>query len=186
MRKIRKIERVLLASVVLLVFLPCAASAQWVPDGAPVCTALGTQHRAVIVSDGSGGAIIAWEDNRTSPWHIYAQRVNASGLPMWIDNGVLIYDGGGYIYGEPGLSMIPDGSGGAIITWEGDGGIYAERVDDGGNPLWGTGQGIVVCSQAMSGDLNFNPVIISDGSDGAFIAWEADKGPLFDQLSIFK
>ncbi len=181
MRKIRKIERVLLASLVLLVVLPCAASAQWVPDGAPVCTELGTQHRAVIVSDGSGGAIIAWEDNRTTPWRIYAQRMDASGLPMWIAGGVLIYDGGGYNYGEPGPRMISDGSGGAIITWEGGASIYAERVNASGITLWGTGQGIFVCSQAASNDDNYNPVIISDGADGAFIAWEAQQGPLYDQ-----
>src|SRR5262249_27749647 len=36
---------------------------QWTADGVVVCNAAGAQNGAVIVSDGAGGAIIAWQDN---------------------------------------------------------------------------------------------------------------------------
>jgi hypothetical protein len=39
------------------------------------------QQNPVIVADGSGGAILAWEDNRSGNYDIYAQHVLASGEP---------------------------------------------------------------------------------------------------------
>ena len=58
---------------------------QWTPvDGVPICTT--TKYNDVrmqICSDGAGGAIISWTDNRTGILgdkpDIYAQRINISG-----------------------------------------------------------------------------------------------------------
>jgi hypothetical protein len=50
----------------------------WVPDGVPLCAAVGDQYYPQIASDGAGGAIVAWEDLRCGSW-IYAQRIRASG-----------------------------------------------------------------------------------------------------------
>src|SRR5439155_12933798 len=38
--------------------------AQWQADGVPIWTSAGNQVAPVIVSDGAGGAIIAWDDAR--------------------------------------------------------------------------------------------------------------------------
>ena len=54
----------------------------WPVDGRALCTAANSQDYATIVSDGAGGAIVAWEDGRTSGTtgiDIYARRVYASG-----------------------------------------------------------------------------------------------------------
>src|SRR5262249_27048992 len=53
-----------------------AGAPQWTANGVAVCTATGSQFNPTIVSDGSGGAIITWEDDRNDIGDIYAQRVS--------------------------------------------------------------------------------------------------------------
>ena len=48
---------------------------KWTPNGVAICTASDDQDNPTIVSDGSGGAIITWEDYRNGNSDIYAQRV---------------------------------------------------------------------------------------------------------------
>src|SRR5262249_6465379 len=54
---------------------------QWTANGVPLCTANNGQVNISIASDGSGGAIAAWEDPRSSVSFpdIYAQRID--GIP---------------------------------------------------------------------------------------------------------
>ncbi|MEW6686692.1 MAG: hypothetical protein AB1393_10890 [Candidatus Edwardsbacteria bacterium] len=53
---------------------------QWTLDGVAICTAAGNQSNPTIVSDGAGGAIIAWHDYRSGTnYDIYAQRVDSLG-----------------------------------------------------------------------------------------------------------
>lgn len=56
---------------------------QWTPGGVAICTNSLHQQNPEITSDGNGGAIIAWQDNRSGNCEIYAQRVNASGAVQW-------------------------------------------------------------------------------------------------------
>ena len=57
----------------------------------PICTATSDQERPAIISDGSGWAIIAWEDHRVfADDNIYSQKVNASGVIQWTADGVAI------------------------------------------------------------------------------------------------
>ena len=56
----------------------------------PVAVVGGDQSRPVIVSDGAGGAIIAWWDDRNGSLGIYAQRLDADGNPMWTPNGIQV------------------------------------------------------------------------------------------------
>ena len=56
--------------------------AQWTANGVAISTASNNPQFLFpeIISDGSGGAIIVWQDYRSSStWNIYAQRINASG-----------------------------------------------------------------------------------------------------------
>ena len=59
--------------------IAAAGSVQWAVSGAALCTATGTQQYPTIVSDGAGGAIVTWYDNRSGNYDIYAQRVQANG-----------------------------------------------------------------------------------------------------------
>ncbi|HET6462302.1 MAG TPA: FlgD immunoglobulin-like domain containing protein, partial [Candidatus Krumholzibacteria bacterium] len=52
---------------------------QWAANGVPVCTATGNQRSPAMLEEGSGGAVIAWEDTRSGAYDIYAQRLIATG-----------------------------------------------------------------------------------------------------------
>jgi hypothetical protein len=151
--------------------LSAGGVAQWAADGVALCTASYGQSLPRIVSDRSGGAIIAWQDARGgSNNDIYAQRVDASGAAQWTANGVAISTEG---YSQSYPQIIPNGSGGAIITWEdhrvgGSGDIYVQRVDPSGVAQWTT-DGVAVCTAASDQE---SPQIVSDGSGGAIIAWQ--------------
>ena len=44
-----------------------AGAPQWTSDGVAICTATGNQELPKILSDGAGGAFIAWSDLRSGP-----------------------------------------------------------------------------------------------------------------------
>lgn len=152
----------------LILFAYPGARADWVEDGIPVCTASGYQTAIRAASDGAGGIIVVWKDERGFDEDIYAQRVDAGGNVLWTSGGVAICDTT-QDQNEP--AILSDGAGGAIIvwvdyrSWQYD--IYAQRVDAGGNALW-TRNGVLVC-----GDPNrqATPGITTDGAGGAIIGW---------------
>jgi hypothetical protein len=161
-----------------------SGNAMWAPNGVAICSAANAQAGQQIVSDGAGGAIITWWDNRNpggTNLDIYAQRVDASGNAMWAPNGVAICSATNH-QGDP--QIISDGAGGAIITWwdnrNGGGGnvydIYAQRVDASGNALW-TADGAAICTNANN---QVYPQIASDGAGGAIITWQDERNGNLD------
>lgn len=121
----------------------------WAADGEAICIVNATKEHLQICSDGAGGAIIVWEDERSEDYYsdIYAQRIDSNGNIQWTTNGILIAEAL-YDQSEPGI--VADGQGGAIITWEDwrtgkidmwgeilpESDIYAQRVDSDGNLQW--------------------------------------------------
>ncbi len=144
----------------------------WATDGIGVSVTSGAQGNPAITSDGSGGAIIAWADNRSGNYDIYAQKLSASGAAQWTANGVAIIKAANI---QDKVEIISDGAGGAIMVWEDyrDGAtngydIYAQRVDRSGSPSW-TKNGVSVTNAV---NHQRSPRTISDGSGGAIITWE--------------
>jgi len=139
----------------------------WTTNGITICTALDYQWEPASAPDGSGGAIITWEDNRLGSSRVFAQRVNATGSVQWTVNGIAVCTQ----YSQS-PAIVSDGSGGAIIAWydwrNGNADIYVQRISATGSPQWTT-NGVAVCTAL--GDQR-NPRIISDGSGGAIIVWE--------------
>jgi hypothetical protein len=148
-----------------------SGAVQWITDGVALCTATGDQTNLTIASDGAGGAIVAWQDQRSGDNDIYAQRVNASGVAQWTTDGVAICASTGY---QIFPAIISDDAGGAIITWRdarnglSNYDIYVQRVDASGVVQWTT-NGVAVCT--AEGDQR-DPTIASDGVSGAIVAWE--------------
>lgn len=147
-----------------------AGVARWTVDGVAVCTATGNQTVPRAVSDGSGGVIIAWLDPRSGNTDIYAQRLNANGIPQWTANGVPIVAAANE---QLDHEIATDGAGGAIVCWRdlrsgADYDIYAQRISGSGTVQWTT-NGIAVCA---AGNLQQDPDISPDGKGGALITWE--------------
>ena len=105
----------------------------------------GDAHSPEITTDGSGGAIVTWQDSRSGKWDIYAQRVTATGEALWAANGVELRGAG--VSGDAFYPQITtDGSGGAIVTWvdnrSGRDDIYAQRVvTTDASPTWYLAEG---------------------------------------------
>jgi hypothetical protein len=142
----------------------------WSRDGIRVCSTDGDQYDPDLISDGAGGAIIVWDDNRTGAGCVYAQRLDHSGNKLWNENGARIcqYEGTAF---NPKLAS--DSKSGAIIAWQGSRAnedrsiIYAQRLNGDGVLLWQP-DGITVKNTQGA---QMDPQIVPDGEEGAVITW---------------
>lgn len=159
----------------------------WPENGRAICEAPGTQDLPVIVSDGSGGAIIVWRDFRAGTANdnsdVFAERVTGTGELLW-GNG-----SGIPIAAEPGYQWYPiavsDGAHGAFITWqEGRPGrqspFYLSHVDELGQTWLPGGRHVEGAENGAASP----PILAADGQGGVYIAWAGIDYPESD-YSIF-
>jgi hypothetical protein len=117
--------------------LNSSGAAQWAPGGVAVCLADSVQTYPRAVTDGSGGVVITWHDLRDDVTEdVYAQKLDANGVPQWTLDGVAVSTEADRQY-RPEIAS--DGSGGAIITWNDyrvtASKAYAQAIDSDGD--WG-------------------------------------------------
>lgn len=147
-----------------------AGTRQWTINGNAVCTDTYNQYSPSIVSDGTGGAIIAWLNNRGLDSSICVQRVNNIGAVQWLATGVVIDTSR-----ASSPTMMSDGAGGAIITWQKNSGtnydIYAQKINAAGAIQW-TNNGFAVCIESHN---QYSPVLVSDGAGSAIVTWSDDR-----------
>jgi predicted lipoprotein with Yx(FWY)xxD motif len=164
---INKPVRTSCVMLMLAFILPFISFSQ--STGNPVTTALNNQTNTAMTTDGSGGTIITWQDNRNGKYEIYAQRMNADGNPVWNADGVAICSADSNHY----PLIVSDGAGGAIIAWQSYRGsstadIYVQRVNSTGSVQW-TLNGVPACVVVFEQDTI---VMISDGVGGAILTWQ--------------
>jgi len=146
----------------------------WAENGIPLAGTPGYQYYPAIVGDGSGGAYIAWQDNRSGVgYDIFLQHVSGLGRMLFTDDGLAVCDAPGHQYYP---ALVRSGANEVILTWQdkrnGNFDIYAQRVNSLGNALWAP-NGAPVCSG--DGD-QVDPVIASVDNGGATIAWTDYRG----------
>lgn len=140
------------------------------PTGVPICIAANDQSNQTMVTDGKGGAIIAWEDSRKTPAGsaVYAQRIRANGNIAWTVNGVPVDTLPGY---QLKPTLVADGVSGAILVWEatrsGRSQIYAQRLDSLGTAQWTAG-GVAVAPTLTE---QTDAVAVKDDAGGAVVSW---------------
>ena len=144
---------------------------KWTAGGVAICTASPEQVDPQIVTDGKGGAIIAWRDYRNDNNDIFAQAVSSTGAIKWNLSGIAISAAAAH---QGRQKIVSDGQGGAIVTWEDnrDGpityDIYAQAISNTGNVKW-TLDGVGICKAI---GIQWAPEIASNGQGGAIITWE--------------
>ncbi len=155
----------------------------WSPDGARLCLGSTQNVATSMLPDGDGGAFVVWVDGRSGGADLYIQRLSGSGSVAggWPQEGIALCVARG---GQAQVSMCTDGADGAIVAWQDyrndiAGDIYAQRVSDSGELLWG-GDGVPVC--ADSTDDAF-PALASSGDGGAVLVWE-DHGSGYPALHV--
>ncbi len=155
----------------------------WGASGVAAASGPGNQDQSVAISDGQGGIIFAWADDRAGAANtdIYAQRVNANGVPLWGTGGVAVCTQAGN-QTEP--AICSDGLGGVVVTWTdarvGPTDIYARFVNQAG-VAQGAAAGITICT-AASGQVH--PRIVPSFGTDYIVVWQdgrSDGGDIYAQ-----
>jgi hypothetical protein len=167
----------------------------WTLAGEPICNNDTTnKYNPKIVPDGQGGAIITWftVDIAGMYYDVYAQRIDADGNLLLGSgtsaDGVAVCTG---YHHQCYPQIVPDGQGGAIISWQdyrGDNGyeIYAQRIDSSGALIWDSGNpegGIPVCT--VENQQYPEPQMVQDGQGGAIITWYDTRNFATNEWDIF-
>lgn len=146
----------------------------WTTGGVGICTSVNTQTNPKIDIDGSGGAVITWQDKRNNlDYDIYAQRIDSSGTVIWATNGVVICNA---VNTQNNPRIEPDGNKGALIAWVDkrngiDNNVYVQHVDSLGVVQW-TGNGVAVCTASNNQSALDIKYI---GSSGLVLTWKDDR-----------
>ncbi|WP_341227779.1 3-coathanger stack domain-containing protein [uncultured Arcticibacterium sp.] len=141
-----------------------------------ICNASGWQENATIISDGEGGYIMAWMDQRGSLndpefADIYVQRLSPEGIPQWGTNGLLIC-GAAHEQDFPQLTLCKNSLNESriVVVWKDNRDefnnytktkIYAQSLDLNGNILWQP-NGVEVAD--CNGFTSFVPKALSTNS----------------------
>ena len=162
-------------------------TAMWTTGGEDVVTGTIESNSNQIASDGSGGAIITWTDNRFIAvddlgLNIFAQRFDGTGVAQWTPGGNAVCVSSGD-QTEP--CITESGGKGAVISWtdarDTETDIYAQRLDSLGAEQW-IPCGIAVCSEVY--DQNY-PLITGDEAGGAIVTWVDYRLMETDYLEIY-
>lgn len=156
----------------------------WGVDGVVVCNADDDQASYDLCSDGVGGLIVAFDDERKAvgQYDIYAQRLNQNGVALWGANGTIVCNATGQ---QRYPEIVTDLSGGAHISWtdgragslDSDRDIYVQRLNSTGVPQWAD-NGINICN--LPNEQGYTQMI-GDIFGDAIIAWvDARVDPSYD------
>jgi hypothetical protein len=160
------------------------AIADWVENGTVVSTTAsvantgGSVHTQRSTSDNAGGLIIAWIDDTSSDPSIRAQRIDTNGNTMWATDAVLALGGTG---GSEliDIHILPDGSGGAFISWidnQVNDQVLLTRINSLGNQVWAPQ--VAEVSPQIASIQSFD--MVSDNQGGVFCFWVAHPTGVYD------
>jgi hypothetical protein len=163
--------------------LNASGTKQWGTNGTVVSAATAAQNGPLLVSDGSGGIIAGWNDQRSGGNDIYAQRMNSSGVAQWTANGVAVTAAtGNQLYMT---SATADGSGGANFVWQDErgtpnNGVYAQKMNSSGVAQW-TANGVALFTTTAT-SVFYNPKVTMSATNAMVVFSRADAdGDLYVQ-----
>ncbi|HXK47511.1 MAG TPA: hypothetical protein PLT09_08705 [Deltaproteobacteria bacterium] len=132
----------------------------WTIDGVMV---IEDDEDAWIAADGEGGAIIM-------TYYGAVNRIAADGsLPWGEPDDPVVYSPSGDCWAP---KIVPDGAGGAILTWVEDSYTAVQRINIDGDLLWGDGTNPLLLSETDDGEC---PRLVPDGHGGAIVIWMDDS-----------
>jgi hypothetical protein len=132
-------------------------SAAFKTNGIAVCDAPNSQYTPRIVSDGNGGAIICFTDERNGGIpDIYVQRINSNGTMPWPVNGIAIANA---VNTQKGADMVVANNG--VVA-----GFYDDRTT-------------LLCFNYFLQRINL------DGTLGELTTSVTDLNPLKDKLKVY-
>jgi len=145
-----------------------AVTLAWTSTG-PSLLAGGTndQVQPKIGSTSDGGFCLAWFDNSTGGYDVRANRFNASGVPMWGANGVLVADRSFSSTVDYGAAVV---SGDRFAVAYNDDRSGSDRISI--TLLASDGTAVWTSTMSTGSDYVANPKVCEDPSSGAiYAAW---------------
>ena len=142
--------------------------------GKPVCTAPGTQSRAVwAVSAFHEAQLLLWLDERNNSGDLFAQQLNDDGQPLWPRNGLPMVVTKN---AQADAVAIADEQGGAWLAWletvAGFAYPHIQRVNKQGQlPLGASGKPLLPQQSAGRPQLA-NPQLVLSPLGDAYLTWE--------------
>ena len=160
-----------LAAAWFVVFASLAL-AQWPSDPATNMAMTTTSGEATdphIVVTSDGGCYVSWWDNTSGHYCMYMQRLNANGDIMWAPDGLLISNHAQNSW-LTDYTLNVDNTDCAILAVNdiragGDWDIYAYRINQSGEFLWGP-DGLTISNDAY--EDAFPQVLITSGGQHRF------------------
>jgi len=161
-------------------------TANWTPDGVPVCIVPDFCSDLGMVADGAGGAYLVWKQETGG---IHVQRITDAGVPApgWPVNGLAVSGATAVTASQPWV--VSDGAGGILVAWNdlratgspADADIYAQHVNGSGAvasgwPVSGLPVTTAFQDQQLAG-------LVTDNSGGAIAVWEDGRNRQFEELS---
>ncbi len=146
-----------------------AGAQTWTSGGVAVCSATGDRYIEDGYVESGGGLTLLWQDSR-APFGVdlYAQKLNATGVPQWTTDGVLMC---GDIQRESGFVISTDGAGGAVAAWVSRDNLdpepQAQHVNSAGVVQLGANGTTVVADPG----LQRYSVTAPDGAGGTWVVW---------------
>lgn len=168
--------------------LNAAGQPLWTPGGLALLVTFGDQTAPRIVREAYGSWVVTWQDLRYpgNP-SIYAQRIQSSGMPVWLNSGVPVSRA---VDAQLAPRILADRVGGVVIVWSDrrnglDYDLYGQRLDYGGAALWpvdgralATGPGDQCAPLPPSAPAG----LALDAGDGVYLAWADTKSGTSDVM----
>lgn len=166
------------------------ADPAWPANGRALCSAANHQYTTALVSDGSTGAIVAWQDYRNgTDFNIYAQHVLISGVvdAGWPVDGTALTVAANT---QESPAIVTDRAGGAVVAWldsrdlaTTSSDVYAQHVLASGlvDATWPAG-GKALCTAP---NFQQSAVTAPDGAGGAIAAWTDLRNENTTGVNIF-
>ena len=131
---------------------------QWNTGGQALEVLTDNEVQPAIVSSGAGGMVLAYVNS--SSGGVRAQGFGSNGTSAWSRTPL------SSTVNNMGLSIVTDGSGGAVVGWGGSTGSFVQRVSSTGTRLWGT------LSTGLLLSTGGNMVSLLPYNNGAIATWQ--------------
>ena len=146
-----------------------AIASCWPVNGRAISIGGTDEVLPTLVSDGAGGAIVAWGGGSSGHHNMRAQHVLATSAldAAWPVGGKALSFANSE---ETSQVMVSDGAGGAIVAWQRSFDIFAQHVLVSGalDATYPAG-GLPVC--VLGPSLQHEPDMVAAGPGGAIVAW---------------
>lgn len=139
------------------------------PNGSSLTGTLSAQADLEMISDGAGGLLVAWsEDRGPTSDDIVVQRLNSNLFKLWGLAGIVLCSASG---SQRTPVLTTDGAGGLIAAWtdrrSGNREVFVGRVESDGSQPWNANGVRLISSFSTSSP---SPSIVSNGAGGAVVS----------------